>query len=226
MNSLNIIAITLTALILSFCNLDTNKNVIPNQKVKISKDTSFNFENYSVNTFPEDWETALTGKGDRCVWEILDENGNKVMAQTSAIDKSYRFNMVVNKNLNYKNLIISVRFKGMAGNNDQGGGLVWRYADADNYYIARANPLEDNFTVYKVVNGIRKELKNANVKVNSKQWYTVKISMQGNKIKCYFNNKLMMEIADNTFPDTGKIGLWTKSDAQTYFDDLLVKSRE
>jgi len=223
MNVLNLIAIALIATSLSFCNSETNQ-VIKNQKVEVSKDTSFNFENYKTNTLPNDWENTLTGKGEMCEWKIIDDNGNRVLAQTSAIDKSYRFNMAINKNLYCKDLTMEVRFKGMKGENDQGGGLVWRYIDENNYYIVRANPLEDNFTLYKVIDGNRKELKNANIKVNSQQWYSIKISMQGNKIQCYFNNKLMMETTDNTFPDAGKIGLWTKSDAQTYFDDLIINT--
>ena len=181
----------------------------------------FSFDNFNLDKTSL-WSSHITGEGAPCKWGIINDAGNSVLAQVSNETESYRFNIIVNDSLQYKNLEINLKFKGVKGNNDQGGGAVWRYQDENNYYVARANPLENNFTVYKVVNGRRKELKNANVNVNSNQWYAIKITMLDDKIKCYFNNKLELELTDSTFQNSGKIGLWTKSDAVTYFDDLEI----
>ena len=172
-----------------------------------------------------DWSSHITGNGVPCKWEIINDAGNNVLAQVSNETDEYRFNIIVNKSLQYKNLEINLRFKGVKGNGDQGGGPVWRYQDENNYYVVRANPLENNFRIYKVVNGRRIELKSANIKINSNQWYNIKVTMVGNVIKCYFNNKLELEVKDNTFKNSGKIGLWTKSDAVTYFDDFKIMNR-
>ena len=181
----------------------------------------FSFDNFNLDKASA-WSSHITGNGSPCKWEIINDAGNNVLAQVSNETESYRFNIIVNDSLQYKNLEINLKFKGVKGNNDQGGGAVWRYQDENNYYVARANPLENNFTVYKVVNGRRKELKNANINVNSNQWYAIKIMMVDDKIKCYFNNKLELELSDNTIKISGKIGLWTKSDAVTYFDNLEI----
>ena len=225
MKFLKITILTLAIFTLSYCNSNSQKQITNPKQAEISADTSFNFENYDLNTNPQDWQTDLTGKGKICEWKILNDNNNKILAQTSNEKQSYRFNLITNKNLYYKNLQISVRFKGISGKKDQGGGPVWRYIDKNNYYVARANPLENNFRVYKVVNGNRKELKSADIEIDSNKWYNIKIIMNGNKIKCYFNGKLELETTDNTFPDAGKIGLWTKSDAVTYFDNLKILSK-
>jgi hypothetical protein len=187
-------------------------------------DTIFQFDNSSQEELNFNWSVALTGHGKMCLWEIKNESSNKILAQTSEETNDYRFNIITNNNLYYKDLQIDLRFKGVAGNNDQGGGPVWRYQDADNYYVARANPLENNFRVYKVVKGKRLELNSANLRIDSNKWYDIKIRMKGNKIKCYFNDKLELEVEDNTFCNSGKIGLWTKSDAVTFFDDVKIHS--
>ena len=185
-------------------------------------DTLFDFENYTAGNTPPGWTTALTGRGKMCDWRIVNDSGNKVLAQTSSETPDYRFNLITNNSLISKNIEISVRFKAMNGRGDQGGGPVWRYKDEDNYYVARANPLENNYRVYKVVNGNRIQLKSANIKMSTGKWYSLKIVMKGDNIQCYFNDKLSLQVTDGTFPDPGKIGLWTKSDAVTWFDNLKV----
>ncbi len=189
-------------------------------------DTLFRFENYPAGKTPAGWTEALTGKGEPCRWEIVNDRGNKVLAQVSSETWEYRFNLLVNNTLLYKNVEISVRFKAVKGRGDQGGGPVWRYTDADNYYVARANPLENNFRLYKVVHGNRHLLKSAYLPMATGKWYTLKVIMYGNQIKCYFNGKLELETTDNTFQNKGKVGLWTKSDAVTWFDNFRVSLPE
>ncbi len=185
-------------------------------------DTLFTFQNDSVGILPPGWTTALTGRGKPCRWEVIDDHGNKVLAQLSSETPDYRFNLIVNDHLEYKNVEISVRFKGVKGRGDQGGGPVWRYRDANNYYVVRANPLENNFRLYKVVNGNRRMLKSASLRIDTGKWYTIKVVMNGNRIICYFNGKKELEAVDDTFSQPGKTGLWTKSDAVTWFDDFRV----
>src|SRR5207244_5427887 len=141
------------------------------------------------------------------------------LAQTTA-DKDALFNLCVADEPSLKDVEVSVTFKAIKGERDQGGGIVWRYQDANNYYVARMNPLEDNFRVYKVVAGKRsKEFQNVEVKVPANEWHVLKIGMQGDHIQCYLDGKKHLDVKDATFAEAGKVGLWTKADAQTYFDD-------
>lgn len=210
-------------IILSTLTCLNNNYVKQNNKIINSKDTTITFENYEINKIPQDWTVAITGKGNMCKWDIVNNN-NKVLAQTSNKQPNNHFNLITNNNLNYTDLEISVKFKAVNGKTDQGGGPIWRYIDNNNYYVVRANPLENNFRVYKVVNGYRIELSSSNVDMVSNRWYTIKAVMKKNKIQCYFNGELKMELTDDTFINAGKIGLWTKSDAETYFDDLKIIS--
>jgi len=183
-------------------------------------DTLINFQNDVALSIPKGFKNANTCTQTK--WVVTNEGENKVVAQ-QAKNESNCFNILVLDNLFYKNFVLSVKMKAVAGEEDQGGGLVWRYIDNKNYYIARCNPLENNFRFYKVVNGNRKELKSVDCTIRSGEWFTMIISMNENKITCSLNgNKIMIEASDDTYPNAGKIGLWTKSDAQTYFDDLSI----
>src|SRR5262249_5745471 len=134
------------------------------------------------------------------------------------------FNLCVVDDTSFKDVEISVSFKANAGKKDQGGGVVWRYQDANNYYVARMNPLEDNFRVYKVVDGKRSaEFQNAEVKVPAGEWHTLSVKMVGDKIECFLDGKNHLEAKDDTFTKAGKVGLWTKADAQTSFDNFQAK---
>ena len=208
---------------LTYGQTKIHKNTMELQPVSTAPDTLFNFENYAEGNIPAGWTAALTGKDKMCQWRIVNDNGNHVLAQTSSEPPDYRFNIITNNNLIRKEVEISVRFKAVKGLGDMGGGPVWRYIDKNNYYVARANPLEDNYRVYKVVNGNRIQLKSATIHMKSGTWYTLKVVMKGINIKCYFDNKLQYQTIDGTFTKAGKVGLWTKSDAVTYFDDFDVK---
>jgi hypothetical protein len=118
---------------------------------------------------------------------------------------------------------MSVKIKAIAGDEDEGGGLVWRYIDNNNYYIARCNPLENNFRFYKVVNGNRKQLKSVDCNIKTGEWFTMTTEMKGNKISCSLNGNKMIETSDDAYTKAWRIGLWTKADAQSYFDELTVK---
>lgn len=153
-------------------------------------------------------------------WTVVADGKNHFLAQTAASDDAV-FNLALVDDTNYADIDLSVRLKAIGGKVDQGGGLVWRARDARNYYVCRYNPLEDSFRVYKVVDGKRSQLETAKVPGDN-QWHTLRVTMQGNRIRCFFDDKLHLEAEDSTHRRAGHIGLWTKADAHTYFDDLVA----
>lgn len=134
------------------------------------------------------------------------------------------YNLILVSNTNYQDVDISVMMKALAGKMDQGGGVVWRAKDAKNYYIARYNPLEENYRVYIVEKGQRTQLQSADIKY-TEGWHRLRVTMSGHQIQCYYDGQKYLEAEDSTFKEAGKIGLWTKADAQTLFDDLTVSGK-
>jgi hypothetical protein len=132
------------------------------------------------------------------------------------------FNLYYNLKRNFKNGKLSVYFKANSGYMDQGGGLMWRVQDKNNYYIARFNPLEDNFTYYKVINGRRITLKSSHITL-SNNWHKMTIIQKKNHFEGYLDDKKLLEYNDNSIKYSGGIGLWTKSDAKTSFKNLTIK---
>jgi hypothetical protein len=182
-------------------------------------------ENAKVGELPQGWTAAKTGEGPGSVWKVLeDKDGKKVLAQTSDQGPNGLFNVCIAENTSFTDIDLTVAFKAVAGKLDQGGGPVWRYKDANNYYVARMNPLEDNYRVYKVVAGKRTQLASADVKAPAGEWHVLRVVQKSNHIQCFLDGKLYLDVTDNTFKERGKIGLWTKADAQTFFVDLQVKS--
>lgn len=132
------------------------------------------------------------------------------------------FNLGIIDKTSYKDLDLRVRIHPNTGKDDQGGGLIWRCKDENNYYICRMNPLEHNFRVYKVVDGKRQQFDTADVDITAGKWYRLRAVMVGDKMTCYLNGKKCLEAKDDTFKDAGMIGLWTKADASSSFDNLVV----
>jgi hypothetical protein len=188
----------------------------------------FGFDKADLNKVPKGWQAAQTGKGSGSFWKVVADDSTPsktghALAQTAASPKSM-FNLCVLEKSDYRDVEVSVPFLALAGKEDQGGGIVWRYQDADNYYVARANPLEDNFRLYKVVNGKRIQLATADdVVIPAKKWHTITIRHAGDKIVCSLNGKKLLEATDNTIAAAGRVGLWTKADAQTQFDALMIR---
>jgi hypothetical protein len=133
------------------------------------------------------------------------------------------FNIAVLNSNNYQNAEIEARVKALQGDEDQGGGLVWRYVNSRNYYIVRANPLENNVRLYRVVNGSRKQMQSATAKLKTGEWFTLRVKIQGNRIECYLDDEQVLSDTDDTFPNAGLIGFWSKADAVSIFDDLKIK---
>jgi hypothetical protein len=153
-------------------------------------------------------------------WDVVRDGDSHVLAQ-KAKNGDDAFNVVLVDSTRYKDVDLSVRLKAVAGELDRGGGLVWRAKDKDNYYIARYNPLEDNFRVYKVEAGKRTQFQSAKTPGDTK-WHSLRVTMSGTRITCYLDGTKYLETDDSTFADAGKIGLWSKADAQSYFDDLTI----
>ncbi|MDR3638302.1 MAG: hypothetical protein P4L84_31150 [Isosphaeraceae bacterium] len=153
-------------------------------------------------------------------WVVAKDGGNQVLFQTAKNEDAV-FNLALVRSIAYQDVDLTVRLKAIAGEVDRGGGLVWRAKDKHNYYICRYNPLEDNFRVYKVENGKRTQFASAKVP-GDEAWHALRATMSGNKIACYLDDKKLLEVEDSTFPGPGMIGLWSKADAQSYFDDLSI----
>ena len=120
---------------------------------------------------------------------------------------------------------VQIRFKPISGREDQAGGAVWRWRDANNYYVARANALEDNVTIYDTVNGRRTERKRTSMKVASNRWHTLRVDFQGNHFTVTYDSQKAIEWDDATFKDAGKVGVWTKDDSVTLFDDFTYGAK-
>jgi hypothetical protein len=189
---------------------------------------TFTFSKDDLGKVPAGWKSDQTNKGEGSVWKVVEDKTapakkGYALAQTAESPGTV-YNLCVVNDTKYKDVEVSVAFKAVAGTKDQGGGIVWRYRDANNYYVARLNPLEDNYRVYKVVDGKRsKEFEDKEAKVRAGEWHTLKIKMKGDHIECYLDNKKYLDVKDDAFKDAGKVGLWTKADAQTYFDDFKVQ---
>jgi hypothetical protein len=176
---------------------------------------------------PTGWKAAQTGKGES-VWKVVADDtapskSGYALAQTTD-NRDALFNLCIADEPTLKDVEVIVDFKAVKGEKDQGGGIVWRYQDNNNYYIARMNPLEDNFRVYKVVDGKRsKEFQDVTVKVPAGEWHTIKIKQVGDRIECFLDGKKHLDVKDDSITKAGKVGLWTKADAQTHFDNFKVQ---
>lgn len=190
------------------------------------KSIIWNFDKEAVGKLPKGFSNQVTGRKSLGRWEIIEDKTAPsppyVLAQTSSENFGNNFNLAVIEDIDYGDLELEVKFKAMSGKEDQGGGPIWRYQDQNNYYIARANPLENSFRVYKVVNGNRKQLASANVEMTSGKWHTIKIINVDDRIQCFYDGRFYLEVIDNTFQQ-GRIGFWTKDDAVTAFDDIKLK---
>ena len=185
------------------------------------------FEDAAPGKMPSGWTAARTGERAGSQWQIVSENfgtgTNQMLAQVSADGRNPVFNLCVLDEQSLADVNISVEYRAVAGKIDQGGGPVWRYQDENNYYICRHNPLENNFRIYKVIDGKRTQLASLDVAAQAGQWHMITASMTGDQIVCSVNGE-KLEVSDSTIPRAGKVGLWTKADAQTQFDNFHVKA--
>jgi hypothetical protein len=189
------------------------------------KERAFRFGKDDLGKAPAGWKVEKTGKGDGSDWKVVadDTAPSKSGVALAQVAKSPGgvFNVCVAEDTNFKDVELSVSFKAIAGDSDQGGGFVWRYKDHDNYYVCRMNPLEDNYRVYHVVNGKRIQIGGKEgIKVPAGEWHRLKVEVKGSKMEGYLDGKKIWDVTDETFTGPGKIGLWSKADAQTHFDEF------
>ena len=184
------------------------------------------FDDDPVGSPPTGFEFARTGKGVEGKWVVRaekDSPSNHVLVQESTDPTDYRFPLAIVKEGTYRNVTLSVRAKPISGKVDQGFGLVWRYKDADNYYITRCNADEDNCTIYHTVKGRRRPFQNKPIKVAKNTWHTLNLEATGNHFVVSFDGGRVLDATDGTFKDAGKVGLWTKADSVIQFDDFTIE---
>jgi hypothetical protein len=187
----------------------------------------WSFDQEQPGTLPSHFsiETLFDGRqaGD---WQVFATDRAKspphVLAQLMGKGAEHAYKVVLVKGLVASDLQLEVSFLPIQGNADMGGGLIWRAADDRNYYLARANPLEQNIRVYRVVKGVRHLLQNFDQTIDVRQWHLLRVTHGGCQITVFYDEKQVLDVCDKTF-HVGTIGLWTKSDAVTYFDDLRVQ---
>ncbi len=186
------------------------------------------FERFETNKLPPGFSTGLTGGGGPGEWVIREEatapQGSMVLSQVSTDKTDYRFPLCIYDALTAKDVEVAVQFKAVSGKVDQAAGLVARFKDPDNYYVVRANALEDNVRLYKVAGGSRKQFAGKSVKVSSGAWHALKLEVKGSHFEIWFDGTRLFEADDETFKEAGKVGLWTKADSVTEFDDLKIES--
>jgi hypothetical protein len=182
------------------------------------------FDDAKVGEAPAGWTATKTGSGTP-KWSV--EKDDSAPSKPNVLKQSGEatYPVCIKDDTSLKDGFVEVKFKPVAGKEDQAGGVIWRCTDADNYYIARANALEDNVTIYHTIKGRRVSFKNANTKVASGAWHTLRVDFAGNKFTVTFDGKKVIEATDDSFTDAGKVGVWTKADSVTLFDDFSYGSR-
>ncbi len=154
-------------------------------------------------------------------WEVVSAPEGRVLAQ-KAINPDKTFNVALVGGTEAVDVDLSVRVRAVEGVEDQGGGVVWRALDGRNYYVARHNPLEDNFRVYKVVDGVRTMFQDAPAPKKD-GWRAIRVVMVGDHIECFLDGLKLLDVHDSTFAKSGRVGVWSKADARSHFDDLKLE---
>jgi hypothetical protein len=205
----------------------TAATVLCMMEVTAVADNTTKFETDAVGAAPKGWTATMTGKGDP-KWTVEQDqtapSRSKILKQSGQAT----YPLLLEENSSIKDGFIEVKFKAIAGSEDRAGGLVWRAKDANNYYVVRANALEDNVVLYKTVNGSRSALDiigrkggyGIGVPVPANQWHGLRVDFSGSRFRVTYNGKQLFEVDDSTFGGAGKVGLWTKADSVTLFDQI------
>ncbi len=181
------------------------------------------FQDMDLQRTPRGFSTAMTGAGGPASWEIRADPGSpdgRLLAQTSTDETSGRFPLCVLDGFTSADASVSVRYQAIAGEVDRAAGIVARYRDRDNYYVTRANALEGNVRLYRVKDGKREQFAGAERPVSSGAWHTLRLDVQGKRFAVFHDDALLFTVEDDTFDQPGRIGVWTKADSVTWFDDL------
>jgi 3-keto-disaccharide hydrolase len=183
-----------------------------------------NFDQSEVGKAPGGWTATQTGSG-QAKWEVVQDNTAPSKPNVLRQSGQATYPVCLKDDTSLKDGFVEVKFKAISGKEDQAGGVVWRVKDSNNYYIARANALENNVTIYHTINGRRSEKKRARMTVATNQWHTLRVEFQANHFTVIFNGQKAFDWDDETFRDAGKVGVWTKADSVTEFDDFMYGSK-
>ena len=183
-----------------------------------------NFDTSEIGKPPAGWSATQTGSG-HAKWEIVRDDTAPSKPNVLKQSGQATYPVCLKDDSSLKDGFVEVKFKAISGREDQAAGLVWRAKDANNYYVARANALENNVTIYHTINGRRTEKGRASIKVAAQQWHSLRVDFQGNRFTVNFNGQKALEWSDETFKDAGKVGVWTKADSVTEFDDFAYGSK-
>ena len=183
-----------------------------------------NFDEMKIGAPPPGWTATQTGSGS-AKWSV--EKDGSAPSKPNVLKQSGQatFPVCFKNDTNLKDGFVAVKFRPVSGKEDQAGGVIWRVRDANNYYIARANALEDNVTIYHTINGHRVAFKSINTKVTSGAWHTLRVDFEGNKFTVTFDGTKVIEATDESFVNAGKVGVWTKADSVTLFDDFIYGNK-
>ena len=178
-----------------------------------------NFDDTQPGQPPTGWTVTKTGSGE-AKWTV--ERDDTASSKPNVLKQSGKaaYPLCIKNDTTLRDGFVEVKFKTVTGEEDQAGGVVWRVKDAGNYYIARANALENNVRIYHFVNGRRTQFNGVNIKIAPGEWHSLRVDFNGPAFKVFFNGEQLFDAKDMTHLDAGKVGLWTKADSVTLFDDF------
>ena len=183
-----------------------------------------NFDKAAVGMPPSGWTATQTGTG-QARWAVVQDNTAPSKPNVLKQSGEATYPVCLKDDTNIRDGFVEVKFKAISGKEDQAGGVIWRAKDANNYYVARANALEDNVTIYHTIDGRRTEKKRVSMKVVTSRWHTLRVEFQTNHFTVSLNGQKALDWDDDTFKDAGKVGVWTKADSVTLFDDFTYGSK-
>jgi hypothetical protein len=189
-----------------------------------SSPETVNFDSAETGRPPAGWTAGQTGRG-QAHWAVVADATAPSRPNVLKQSGNATYPVCIKDDTNIKDGFVEVKFKPVSGKEDQAGGLLWRAKDANNYYVARANALEDNVTIYHTINGRRTEKKRTDMKVAANQWHTLRVEFQGNHFMVSLDGRKAIDWDDETFKEAGKVGVWTKADSVTLFDDFSYASK-
>ena len=180
---------------------------------------TINFDADTVGALPNGWIAGVTGGGSSR-WIV--EADQSAPSKPNVLKQSGRgaFPWCVLRGSTLADGFVEVKFKPISGSEDQAGGVVWRWKDGDNYYVARANALEDNVSLYYTAGGKRVTLKYVDAPVARSRWHTLRVDFAGKGIRVTLDGRRYIDIDDDQIVGAGSVGVWTKADSVTAFDDF------
>ncbi len=177
------------------------------------------FDRDAPGALPAGWRAGVTGRGSP-KWSVEADASAPSRPNVLKQSGSGTFPWCVRPDVSLENGYVEVRFKPLSGREDQAGGLVWRWKDGDNYYVARANALEDNVSLYYTANGRRNTIKYVDAPVPGNVWHTLRVEFSGKAIRVILDGKQYIGMEDDRIVGSGAVGVWTKADSVTLFDDF------